>query len=171
MNKALLFALAFAAPAQAEVLNGDILFSHINNCARAMETGEVAGFEGLTLETEVTTDTTLIRGWRGQAFPGLVISLIRRVQGETHMGMCDVSFTPSENDMGILDELAVVGRDFMAELRANPDTKVDQTAMSKALITCAGAYPVSFYLDEGNLDKGFNSQFSRVSPSKLECPE
>lgn len=137
---------------------------YVAHCAVALDQGDVGGFEGLQVETEVTNDTTFIRGWRGKIHAGFVVSLIRR----GGLGMCDVAFSPSENDAELMAQIASGARVYLAELLSDPANASDPDGMGRAILTCVDGAPVSVFVDSENLDQGLNVQIALVR-SKLGC--
>ena len=165
--------MSIGCAASAEGKNTNRILGYFSSCATAMETGETEGFSDLELETEVTSDTTLIRGWRGSDLEGLVVSLLRRFSGNSRMGMCDISFAPSPNnlerDQEILDAVAYDLNLYLDDLLADPNSSLDPNSMGRAIFTCVDGVAVSIFIDRENLDKGINAQVALVSRNKIDC--
>ena len=157
--------IALATGAAAQDVSPEGLIGYIDHCATSMETGDFSGFDDLTVETEVTTDTTTIRGWRGGDHPGFVVSLIRRAG----IGMCDIAFAPSPGSEGSMDAVGEMVTAFWDNLLNSPENAPDPDGMGNAVMTCVRDLPVSIFVDVDNLDKGFNAQVARISPTKIKC--
>ena len=162
------FALMLAQPSTAQAVTGERVVGYVSDCAAALNTGELGPFDDLNVETEVTSETTIIRGWRSDVHPGLVVSLMRRTSETGRLGMCDVAFSPAD-DTGLMQQVAGAAREFLDTLRSNPNSAIDPSSMGNAIMTCIGGQAVSVFIDEGNLESGFNAQVALVSRAKMKC--
>lgn len=160
--------LLSSTPARADAI-AERLMGYVEACPQAMIFGNLVAFGGLTLETELTTDTTLIRGWRGVEVPGLVVSLLVRTEDGRRQGICDVSFVPRAEEAGALEALAVAGPALIDRLRTRDGARVDGSPAGEVIMVCDGAQGLGYFLDTANLERGFNLKVSLAGPNKIQC--
>ena len=153
----------------AEEVSPERLEAYVQSCATAMETGNVDVFGNLNVETEVNSETTIIRGFRGIEFPGLVISLIRRFSDQSRMGMCDIAYSPGPDEGETQADVADWANNFLERVVSDPISRPDPNGMGRAILTCIDGVGVSVFVDTENLEQGFNAQIALASRSKIQC--
>ena len=162
---ALFLAVFLAAAASAEARVSDRVLGLLDGCRTALISGDEEAFEGLDLETEMTSDALIIRGWRGPEEAGLTVSLMVRERADGRAGVCDISYLPKAGDKGAAAELRSMALSLSQTLKEAPGTVVTQKQAGEVLTTCRGDRDLSLFIDPESLGVGFAAQLA-MGPRK-----
>ena len=162
---AFIVALWMASGASAEARVADRMLGLLDGCRAALLSGDEAAFDGLTLETEMTSEVMIIRGWRGPETAGLTISLMVREKPTGRAGVCDVSFLPNAGDTVSAKALRAMALNLSQSLRNAPGTVVTLRQAGEVLTTCRGGQDISLFIDPESLGVGFAAQIA-MAPHK-----
>ena len=164
---ALIGAFLFAVPAQAGM--GARLLTYVEGCRAALASGDETAFADLAVETETTSETLRIRGWRGAAHQGLTVSLLLRITGEKRSGVCDVSFREPGSSAEMLAEVSNASLSLTESLKARPEHKVEFKQAGEVVMTCDQGRGFAHFLDPNALGRGFAAQIALLPKSRMTC--
>ena len=156
-----------AMPAQAGM--GARLIGYVDGCRAALAVGDESAFADLAVETETTSETLRIRGWRGQAHKGLTVSLLLRISGDKRSGVCDVSFREPGTSAEMLADVSNASLSLTEMLKARPEHQIDHKQAGEVVMTCDQGRGFAHFLDPNALGRGFAAQIALVPKSKMTC--
>ena len=156
-----------AMPVQAGM--GARLIGYVDGCRAALAVGDESGFADLALETETTSESLRIRGWRGVEHKGLTVSLLLRISETKRSGVCDVSFRDTDSSAEMLAEVSNASLSLTQSLKSQPGHRVEHKQAGEVVMICDQGRGFAHFLDPNALGRGFAAQIALVPKSKMTC--